>query len=459
MDKIQEATNFFLNGNSAEAEKTALSAYFEGGKTYEAADILAAIFLRENKLECINKIDKSYIPLIIEIAGILFKLKMFEQSVFFHEILVKLMPSDISALNNLGLAYNEIEETEKAKLSYEKSIRIKENFPALYNLGVLFRKTKELQKSKVCLTKARNMNPDDCYINYSLGMTYLMEKDFAKGYPYFMKRPVNQPGAEKLKNFWDGTPHPDKTLFVFCEYGFGDAIQFSRYFPLLKERFREVKVLCKPQLRKLFAENYTNIEFVEDIHTAYDFCTYVMDLPYLLGIDFDNIPFADGYLKADEEKVKLYKEKYFNNSDKKIGIFFIGGELEKPTARYRAIPLACLSGLFSIKNTKFYSFQKDDIFDELKDYPQLINLGDKLCDFSDTAAMLKNLDLFVTVDSAPVHLAGALGVKTFLMLPYYSEWRWFSDEKNTPWYNSVELFRQTTPCEWLDVADNIYNKI
>ena len=457
MDKLEQAIQFFNEGNYSEAEKLALEIFASNAQSIDAIDILAAIYLKENKLNFLNNLNKTHLNLVRKLAIFLQDLQTYTQAVFFYEKAVELDHTDIIGLNNLGLMYEELDMLDKAKATYEKSIRIKENYPALYNLGVLARKQKNLSLSKTCLQKALTLEPQNPYANYSLGMTDLLEKNFTKGYPYFLKRPIKN--ANGLKNFWNGEKQKDKTLLVFCEYGLGDAIMFARYFPLLKDYFAKVKVCCHPSLHSLFELSFKEVEFVSDTNTEYDCCTFAMDLPYFLNLDFLNIPASTGYLKADENKVREYKEKYFNTSDKKIGIFYVGGELKKRNAKYRRIPLAELSKLFNIKATKFYSFQKEDVFNELSQFPQIINLGSTFSDFSDTAAALKNLDLLITIDSAPVHLAGALGVKTLLMLPYFSEWRWFTDETQTPWYDSVELVRQQTPCKWQDVVDTIYNKL
>ncbi|MCR4881891.1 MAG: hypothetical protein K6A44_08075 [bacterium] len=457
MNKSEQAISLFNEEKFDEAEQLALEMFEADSQSVNAVDILAAIYLRTNNLNFLKNINKSRLDLIRKLAVFLTDLQTYEQAAFFYEKAIEIDKNDIIGLNNLALMYEQLDNLDKAKLVYEKSIRVKENYPALYNLGVLARKQKNISLSKICLKKALNFEPENPYANYSLGMTYLMEKDFEKGYPYFLKRPVRN--ADGLKNFWDGKAYKDKTILVFCEYGLGDGIMFSRYFPFLKDYFANVKVCCNAALHSVFRASFEGIEFVNSIETDYDYCVFSMNLPCFLKMDFSQIPFADGYLKADEEKVAQYKEKYFDTNNKKIGIFYIGGELEKRNAKYRRITLRELAKLFDIPSAKFYSFQKDDVLNELAEFPQLVDLGKTFGDFSDTAAAMKNLDILITIDSAPVHLSGALGIKTFLMLPYFSEWRWFLDESQTLWYNSVELFRQQTPCEWQGVVDKIYDKL
>jgi len=458
MNTIENAVQEFHNNNLDNAEKIALEILNENASSREAIDVLAAIYLKIEKLDLLENEIPNKLAIVRQIAMFLEDLQMFPQSIVFYQKALELDPTDSVAYNNLGLIYEQIEEIDNAKEAYEKSLEIKNNYPAAYNLGVLHRKLKNLQESEKYLIKAIMLKPTNPYANYSLGMTYLMGKQFGKGYPYFICRPIF--GKENFKNIWDGKKYPDKKLLVFCEYGLGDAVMFSRYLPYLKEYFKDVVVCCPSSLIPLFQNSFPEIKFVNTIvNLEYDYSTFIMDLPYRLKMKFDNIPSKDEYLKVDEQKVNEYKQKYFNNDKLKVGIFYVGGELEKRNAQYRAIELKQLEKLFTLNNCEFYSFQKDDPFEELKDFPEIIDLGKTFKDFTDTAAAMKNIDVMVTIDSVPVHLAGALGIRTLLMLPKYSEWRWFTDTETTPWYNSVELTQQTTACDWQTVVDEIYNKL
>ena len=455
---IELAVNNFNNENFVEAENIALKILETNPGSNDAIDVLAAVYLRTNNLNFLKNLSKKHLPIIRQIAIMLEKLRTYEQAIFFYKTALTLEPDDYIAYNNLGLMYEELEQTKEAENCYLKSLSVKNNYPGNYNLGVLYRKLNKLQESEKYLEKAIMLQPLNQYACYGLAMTYFKGKNFKKGYPYFLERPII--GREKLQNIWTGDKHPDKTLLVMCEYGFGDAVMYSRYFNFLKDYFKEVKVCVRKNLIPLFEQNFPDIKFISTIvNEEYDYSIFLMDLPYRLKMDFDNIPLSEGYLKADEDKVQKYKKEYFDNDLLKVGIFYVGGELEKRNAKYRAIMLSKLQKVLELKNCKFYSLQVEDPFDELKDFPQIINLGATFNDFSDTLAAIKNLDLLITIDSVPVHLAGAIGVKTFLMLPYYSEWRWFNNTYETPWYDSVEIVKQTKPCVWDDVVNNIYNKL
>lgn len=457
MNNYELAIQYFNEEKFDLAENIALDMFSANINIEASIDILSAIYLRTNNLNFLKNLSINDLNKLRKISAFLFELKTFEQAKFFYEQILLLTPNDEIALNNLGLTFENLDNYQNAKNCYQKSLEIKENYNALYNLGVLYRKLKEFKKSENYLKKAIIIQPDNPYANYALGMTYLIQKNFQKGYKYFSKRPIRE--KTLLKNFWNGKKHPDKTILVFCEYGFGDAIMFSRYFPKLKEYFKTIKVCCKKNLIKLFEQSFPDIEFINNINEiAYDYAVFSMDLPYYLNLDFDNIPLSEKYLKTDIDKVNFFKEKFFNNNSFKVGIFFIGGELTKRNARYRAIELSQLEKLFSLNDTKFYSFQKDDIFEELKNYPEIIDLSNEFNDFSDTAAAIQNLDLMITIDSVTAHLAGALGIKTLLMLPYFSEWRWF-EENTTPWYKNMKIYRQQSACNWQSVVNDIYNEL
>ncbi len=457
MNELNEAVENFHKGNFDIAESLALKILSKNIDDNDALDILAAIHLKNNHLNFLDKITIKDLNLIRKLAVFLDKLKMHSHSAKIYEIAVTLDKKDFIGFNNLGLAYENMHEDDKAINSYKNSIQVKENYPAMYNLGVIYRKQKDTDKSIHYLKRTLSYQKDDPTINYSLGMSYFMDKNFYEGYKYFLKRKTYN--IEGLKNFWDGKEKPDKTILVYCDYGFGDAIMYSRYFSLLKNYFQNIKVCCNKSLTKLFENSFTDIKFVEDFkNEEYDFSVLAMNLPYFLNLDFDNIPFPQGYLKADEETVNYFREKYFMNNKFKVGVFWLGGEKQKRNAKERSMPLHYLENCFSNDNIQFYSIQKEDEYDELKTFPQIVNLAPELSDFSKTAAAIKNLDLVITIDSAPVHLAGALGMKTLLLLPYNSEWRWFKDNKKTIWYNSVDIISQITPYSWanIDKAINEY---
>ena len=168
---------------------------------------------------------------------------------------------------------------------------------------------------------------------------------------------------------------------------------------------------------------------------------------------YSDIPMSDGYLNADEEKVQYFKDKYFKIDKLKVGLCWRAGDLSIRTAINRTINIDYFKSLLELENVEFYSFQKDDIFDACKKYPQMIDLSEEFNSLDDTASAMKNLDLMISVDSACIHLAGALGVKSLLLLPYCTDWRWFDNTQTTEWYSSVQIIKQVERQDWFKEID------
>lgn len=186
----------------------------------------------------------------------------------------------------------------------------------------------------------------------------------------------------------------------------------------------------------------TSLEELPLENLYFDYHVALMSLPHVMNARVDNIPLAQGYIKADEKKIETYKKEFFNNDCFKIGISWNGTKLGN---NYRNVPLKYFYPLTKLKNVEVYSFQKGFGAEQLKNMApnvEIINLGQTFNDFSDTAAAMANLDLFVTSDNSVFNLAGAMGVRTFVLLNKHAEWRWFLDEETTPWYDNVKIFKK-----------------
>lgn len=397
--------------------------------------------------------ESSNVEFIRNFAQMAKKTEQTDFAITFFEKALALEPDDEVGWNNLGLLYEKKHNFEKAKECYINSLKVKENYEAEHNLGVLYRTLRNFDESIKCLKKALKLRPGENETMISLGMSYLSKKDLINGFKYY--RYLNPETRAKYKNHWDGKKHPDKTLFVFYYAGYGDHIMFCRYLPFLKNYFKTVKVWLPPSVRILMKKNFDGIEFVDCYQDDYDYSANIMELHYLLNFDFESIPSANGYLKANNEKIQEYKC-YFDTTKRKVGLFWQGNP---NVFANRSIKLKELGKLFELENIKFYSFEKEDKLNQIKDFNQITDLGCTFKNFEDTAAALMNIDLLITIDSSIVHLAGALGVKTYLLLPYSSEWRWFDDTKTTPWYDSVIIFKQKEPYNWSDVVEKVFEEL
>lgn len=491
MADIQEALNLQSQGKFDEAEKIYLKFLEESPEQPDVSNLLGLIYLQTQKLDMAQKYFEYAVTgfpcaeYYQNLGLIHYKQKSFQTAmqcfekaiefesknaefirnfakmaktanqtdfaIKFLKQYLELMPQDEAGWNNLGLLYDYEQkyDLKSAKECYIKSLKIKKNYEALHNLGILYRMERNFDESIKCLKDALKLNPHSNSTVLALGMSYLSKKDFQNGYKYYMSKKPEV--SAQYKNHWDGTAHNDKTLLVYYDSGFGDQIMFCRYLNIAKEKFAKVKLFTLPQLKKLFEVNFPDIEIMLFNDNEYDFSDNVMYLNYHLGMDFDHIPSSKGYLKAEKSK-----DKRFDVSDKKIGLFWQGNY---DGYSNRAISLEQLAPLLDLKECTFYGFVKEDREKQIEKLPQIVDLGADLTDFYDTASKLLNLDLFITIDTAAANLAGALGIKTYLLLPYASEWRWFEDTKTTLWYDSVTIFKQKEPQNWTNVITEIKEQL
>lgn len=372
-------------------------------------------------------------------------------------------------LNRIGHLYGKIDEfkyvDEQIKY-FEKALEIKPDYTlTIRNLAFAYQKVDKYQKAVECFLKIFELDPVmDDYFAYSCLKIQL--GDFEEGWKYHDSRFLKKFGQTYYPKFdkpkWEGQKISDKTLLVHYEQGYGDSIQFFRYLEQLKPLVGKIIFIVQKGLYDLLKFNANGIEVVKTLrklddgidewggNIAFDYHIPLMSLPYILNARIDNIPLSQGYIKADEDKVKAYKEEFFNNDCFKIGISWSGAKVGN---RKRDIPLETFYPLAKQKNVKVYSFQKNFGSEQLENLPsgvEIVDLGARFNDFSDTAAAMANLDLFVTSDNGVFNLAAAMGKKTFLMLNKHAEWRWFFDEDTTPWYDSVRIFKKQSESESWD---------
>ena len=268
------------------------------------------------------------------------------------------------------------------------------------------------------------------------------------------------PNLASPDKLWKGENIKNKTILVYYEAGYGDTIMFARYLPLLKKRCKKVIFYPQKQLAQLFG--HTNIGadeilegYIPEHNLNFDVHTPIMSLPYLLGLK-DNKIFhsSEGYLNVDMQLAEKYTEKYFNNDNFKIGIKWQGNtSIEKS----RVIPTEAFLPLLNIKNTQFYSFQTFEGSEDIKklEGTNIIDIGKDLIDFNQTAAALMNVDLIICNDTSLAHLAGAIGVPCFVLLPYETNWRWHENENISSWYDNIRIFRQKTFGDWNEIFEEI----
>lgn len=367
-------------------------------------------------------------------------------------------------------AHNNFDEAVKL---FNKVITINPDYANLYKelADIYYLKKNNTQKTIECYEKYLSYFPDDEDAKSCLGLAYLKSKNFPKGWEYFESRPQKQPailsrveasnGLLNSKPLWNGEDIKNKTVFVYYDAGYGDTIMFSRFLTMFKGKCKNL--IFKPQksLARVFKDSNFDFEIIEDEPEnglKYDYHCTLMSLPYLLNIKEEkDIPLSQGYLKASPQKIEDFRKKYFDNDEFKIGVKWQG---KITNCTEKTIPIEAFFKLFDIPNTKFYSLQKESN-GELKKAQKygIIDLSEEMKDFSDTAAIIENLNLVICNDTSISHLAGALGKSCWTLLPFVQDWRWSDDTSYCYWYKSLKLFKQNNTGDWNALMENCYKEL
>jgi hypothetical protein len=263
-------------------------------------------------------------------------------------------------------------------------------------------------------------------------------------------------------------------MLLYGEQGLGDAFQFIRYAKMVKDRGATVIVECHAPLMKLFA----NVQGIDRLLPfgaplpPFDVQTPLYSLPFLLGTTLNTVPAAVPYVYADPGLVEHWRRELDRLAPRsglgrglRIGIAWQGNPTFRDD-RWRSIPLARFEPLAKVENVQLISLQKGHGTEQLRGVAghfDVVNLGNKLDEaagpFMDTAAIMKNLDLVISSDTAVPHLAGALGVPVWVALPHVPDWRWLLQREDSPWYPTMRLFRQARDGDWESVFGRMADEL
>ncbi len=477
-DKINKGFEFHQSGRLAEAESAYREALDLDNTNAEVYNLLGVLKLQQNdSAEAIELVEKAiqlnpceYFYETLFQAYI--RCASYEKIIYYENNVKEKYPKNYSLLFNIALAYKNLNQFEKAINTYEAALKIDpSSYQGWFNLAHLYEIVGQPKNAVSAMKICNKLRPNDNDTEYFYSISLLGAKNYDKGLKYYEKRPCKDfaiaaqgksyPHLAAPERIWKGENIKNKTIFVYYEAGFGDVIMFSRYLPLLKNKCKKLIFQPQRQLIPLFEESGLGVDelidgYIPESNMNFDIHTPIMSLPYLLGLKGDKIfESPEGYLYANADLAQEYKNKYFNNNSLKIGIKWQGNtSFDKD----RVIPAEEFSEILEMKDIEFYSFQTFEGHEDLQKLQSKYNItdiGKDLIDFGQTAAALKNLDLVICNDTSLAHLAGAMGIPCFVLLPYEMNWRWHYDLTHCDWYESVKLFRQTMPGEWNQVFKQI----
>jgi tetratricopeptide (TPR) repeat protein len=411
-----------------------------------------------------------------------------------RERAVAAAPEKPDALHRLGLALVEARQHARAITSFVRAIELQPDFmPARQalcaalieterfeealewargglalqpdNVGLLANQAFALgqlghpEEALPVIERAVALQPGDVHLRVALANVLLRlgrYKDGFREHEHRWRRPVNlseRPGI--AAPVWAGEPLRGKSILVHNEIGFGDAIQFVRFLPLLAERDPRITLLAPPRLLRLLKPFARFAELVGsvDLAATFDFQCGLMSLPHWLGIDLDTLPRAVPYLAAEPDRVARWRQR-IAGPGLKVGITWQGNP-RWTIDKARSVPLRHFQPLAGVAGVRLISLQVEHGLDQLQRLPagmkvELLgpefNAGADA--FLDTAAVMECLDLVISSDTANAHLAGALGRPVWVALNSASDWRWLVRRTDSPWYPTMRLFRQHQRGAW-----------
>jgi Tfp pilus assembly protein PilF len=359
---------------------------------------------------------------------------------------------------NLGALLVDQKRFLEARRVYDAAMDLFPASAALWsNLGVLLTCQKEEETAERCCRRAMELDPECARARFNLSYLLLRQGRLEEGWQALEARAWNLDLLARIPApRWRGEALAGRSLLIGCEGGHGDMIQFGRYASLLKARgAARIGMVCHPPLKRLFA-SLPGVDVVvalgETVPGEWDFWTLPQSLPLHCGTRLDTIPAPIPYLRASPEEGPRWRARLPSRGIR-VGLAWRGNPRFENDAD-RSLPgLGLLAPWAVVEGLSFVSLQREPPGGEAERLPQGLELFDPspwIEDFSDTAALISELDLVISVDTAAAHLAGALGRPCWLLLPHHkTDWRWFKDREDSPWYpGSMRLFRQRDGEDW-----------
>lgn len=369
----------------------------------------------------------------IGLAFALWKARRFVEGLSAFHAAVDIAPNDPMTHHNYAVALNDLKQFDKAIHHFRKAIELKPDYPDPH-LG--------------------------------LAQIHLVHGDMEKGwieYEWRRRLPGALKGPPELQ--WRGEQLAGRTIVLLDEQGFGDTIQFVRYAPLVAEQGAKVIVVCNPALVELL----TMVPGVDRIEPrgqrvkGYDFHWPLISLPLIFRTRLDTIPARVPYLRVPPARLEQWKQELGPAAGLRVGLVWAGnpGHRSDRDRSLAPLQLAPLARLPDNAKVTFYNLQKGTVSAHAAGMPPLplIDLQQQNRNLADAAALIANLDLVITVDTAVAHLAGALGRPVWVLLQFGSDWRWLRDREDSPWYPTMRLFRQETLGNWQPVIERVTREL
>ena len=387
-------------------------------------------------------------------------LRQDDHATYHYEQALRLAPDSLEVRYNLALLDQEQDRLEEAACGYRELLgRKPDHVEARNNLGNTLLALRLPHEAIGCYQQTLADDPASAEARWNLGVANLLLGRFEEGWEGHEWRFRQKQAAPRVfpQPMWDGSALDGRRILLHAEQGMGDTLQFVRYAPLVKQRGGQVILECQEPLYRLLS----TIRGVDQLIAkgrplpAFDCHAPLLSLPGIFRTTLATVPAEVPYIHVGPEAVAHWREIIAAQSGSrtrlKVGLTWAGNPLHT-NDRNRSLPARGLEALAGLENVVFFGLQKGSA-------PECgletIDLVGKSRDFLDTAAILLNLDLIVSVDTSVAHLAGALGRPVCTLLPFAPDWRWMLDRADSPWYPSMKLYRQARPKDWTETMQQL----
>ena len=454
-DQRQAETGMQWVRQALTVEPASVPAHFAWGRLLEGAeryDEAEAVYRKVTQLDVSHAKAHTNLGCMLHLQGRL------DEAAACYRTALRLEPGQPEALRNYALIVGGLQEIQEAIKGFEVYLATHpKDASAHYQLAHLYFRQGRHAQALAGYEQAIALEPDQAEYHFARSQLLLLLERYEEGWQEYEWRwrlgMFNTPMHRFSQPCWNGEVLPG-TLLVHGETGFGDMFQFVRYVTLAAERCARVVVECQPALQLLIAD----VPGVSQVVTqgsplpAFDVHLPLISFPAVFNTTVDTIPWRGPYIRADARREQDWAKRVaaVGSSARKIGLVWTGNP-QNSGNRERSVTLKQLGPMAQVSQTVFFSLQKGAAVVQAADVPpgmDFWDLTEQILDFSDTAALLSQLDLVITVDTSVAHLAGAMGCPVWVLLPFAADWRYHVGRIDNPWYPTMRLFRQESEGDW-----------
>lgn len=447
-----------LQPNAAHTHRNLGDALHAAGRNEEAiTSYRSAIFVAPMDPGAHNNLGNVYLHL-----------GQLEEAATCYQRAVELEPRLLPAQSNLGDVLTKLDRPEEGLVCAQRVLALDPNFAEGHlNMGVAYWRMGRFAEAEACYRRALALRPDFVDAHLNLGLLLLLHGRYEEGWQEYEWHWQMGTHASRRRELsapaWDGALADGKTILAYSDQGFGDTLQFVRYLPLMLEQSRAARIVVEcqaaliPLLRQL---GNPQIDFVsrEESRTTpppHDLHVSFFNLPLILR-RFEPLTTPEPYLRADEEKRAAWRSKLDPAGKKRVGIAWAGNPSQADDRR-RSMKPGMLQPILEVPGITFVNLQLQPPGPLPTPMTEagVLDFRESIADFSDSAALLAELDLIITVDTSVAHLAGALGRPAWVMVSFVPDFRWGIGHTDTPWYPSLRLFRQPRAGDWDSVVAEV----